>query len=123
MTRAIKDTNQDVTGGKCVRDDKKNLTISYKAKLHAWKEHYQRLLNAEFPWDKNFLDNSVAVEGPAIFVTENMVTDVIKKMKQGKAGEPSGVIVEMIKGMKDSFIINCNKEKAMQQIVGTIGDL
>ena len=52
-----------------------------------------------------------------------MVTDVIKKIKQGKAGEPSGVIVEMIKDVKDSFIINCNKEKAMQQIVGTIGDL
>ena len=26
-----------------------------------------------------------------------MVTDAIKKMKQGKAGEPSGLIVEMFK--------------------------
>ena len=65
-----------------------------------------------------------------------MVTDAIKKMKQGKAGGPSGVIVEMIKaggretvtaiselmnqiiyekgipeGWKDSFIINCYKGK------------
>ena len=37
-------------------------------------------------------NNSAAVERPAIFVTKNMVTDAIKKMKQGKAGGPSGVI-------------------------------
>ena len=65
-----------------------------------------------------------------------MVTEVIKKMKQGKTGGPSGVIVEMIKAggretvtaisehvnqsiyeenipedWKDSFIINCCKGK------------
>ena len=49
MARAIKDTNRDVTGENCVCDDKGNLTISDEAKLHAWKEHYQRLLNVEFP--------------------------------------------------------------------------
>ena len=65
--------------------------------LHAWTEHYQRLLNVEFPWDKNSLNNSAAVEGPVIFVTENIVTDVINKMNQGKADGPLGVIVEMIK--------------------------
>ena len=95
-----------------------------------------RLLNVKFPWDKNSLSNSTAVEGPAIFITENMVTDTIKKMKQGKAGGPSGVIVELIKtggreavtaiselvnqiiykenipeDWKDSFIINCCKGK------------
>ena len=97
MAQAIKDTNKDVTGEKCLRDDKGNLTISDEAKLHAWKEYYQRLLNVQFPWDKNSLNNSTGVERPAIFVTENIVTEAIKKMKQGKAGRPSGVIVEMIK--------------------------
>ena len=67
-----------------------------KAQLCAWKECYQRLLNVEFPWDKNSLNNSAAVEGPAIFVTEDMVTDGIKKMKQGKAGGPPEVTVELI---------------------------
>ena len=97
MAQAIKDTNKDVTGEKCLRDYKGNLTISDEAKLHAWKEHYQRVLNVEFPWDKNSLNNSTGVERPAIFVTENIVTEAIKKMKEGKAGGPSGVIVEMIK--------------------------
>ena len=73
MARAIKDTNKDVTGEKCVCDNKGNLAISDKAKLHAWTEHYQRLLNVEFPWDKNSLNNSAAVEGSDIFVTENIV--------------------------------------------------
>ena len=72
-------------------------TISDEAKLHAWKEDYQKLLNVEFAWDKNSLNNSVAVEGPAIFITENMVTDAIKMMKQGKTGGPPRVMVEMIK--------------------------
>ena len=53
-------------------------------------------LNVEFPWDTS-LNNSAAVEGPAIFLTENMVTEAIKKMKQGKTGGPQGVIVEIIK--------------------------
>ena len=135
MARAIKDTNKDVTGEKCVHDDKGYLR-SDEAKLHAWKEHYQRLSNVEFPWNKNSLNNSAAVEGPAIFITKNMVTDAIKNMKQGKAGGPSGVIVEMIKGggretvtaiselvnqiiyeqnfpedWNDSFIIDCHKGK------------
>ena len=81
MARAIKDTYKDVTGEKCVRDDKGNLIITDEAKLRAWNEQYQRLLNVEFPWNKNSLNNSAAVEGPAIFVTENIVTEAIKKMK------------------------------------------
>ena len=77
------------------------------------------------------------------------MTEAIKKMKQGKAGGPSGVIVEMIKAggretgtvitelvnlviyeenipedfIRTSFIINFYKGKVMQQIVGTIEDL
>ena len=57
MARAIKDTSKDVTREKCVCDDKWNLTTSDEAKFHAWKEHYQRVLNVEFLWDKNFLNN------------------------------------------------------------------
>ena len=106
IVRAIKDTNKDVTGENCIRDDKGNLTKSDEAKLHAWKEQYQRLLNVEFPWDNNYLNNSAAFERPTIFVTENIVTEAIKKMKQGKAGELSLVIVEMIKaGGRDCY---CN---------------
>ena len=96
MAQAIKDTNKNVTREKCARDDKGNPTLNDESKLRAWKEGYQRLLNVEFPWNTNSLNNSAAVKGPAIFVTEDMVTDGIKTMKQGKAGGPSEVIVELI---------------------------
>ena len=33
IARAIKDTNKDVTEGKCVRNDKENLTLSDEARL------------------------------------------------------------------------------------------
>ena len=33
IARVIKDTNKDVSEGKCVRNDKENLTLSNKAKL------------------------------------------------------------------------------------------
>ena len=59
MPQTIKDTNKDVTGDKCVCDDKQNLTITDEAKLHAWKEHYQRLFNVEFPWDKNSQEDEI----------------------------------------------------------------
>ena len=76
--------------------------------MHAWKEHYERLLNVEFPWGKNSVNNSAAVEGPAMFVAGDIVTDAIKKLKQGKAGEPLGVIVEMIKtGGRETVIRAC----------------
>ena len=80
MALVIKDTNKDVTREKCVRNDRRNLTISDEAKLRDWKEHYQRLLSVEFPWDKNSLNNLAVAEGPAISVTEDMVTDAIKKI-------------------------------------------
>ena len=84
MIQTVKDTNKDVTGEKCFGDDKGNLTINCGAKLHVWKAHYQRHLHVEFPQDRSPLNKSAGVEGTAIFVTENIVTEVIKKMKQKK---------------------------------------
>ena len=148
MAWTIKYANKDVTREKYVRDDKGNLTISDEAKLHVWKEHYQRLLNIEFPWHKNSLNNSQQLKD-LLYSLQRIRWHAIKKMKKEKVGGPSGVIVEMIKvfgretvtaiselvnhiiyeensleDWKDSFIINCYyKKKVMQQIVGTLGAL
>lgn len=83
---------------------------------------YQRFQNVEFPWNKNSLNNTEAVEGSAIFITEHMIA-AIKKIKQWKEGRPSGVIEEIVKARgreigtamtvlvnkdwKYSFIIDC----------------
>ena len=56
-----------------------NVCGKAKGGQDGWKDHYQRVLNVEFSWDKNSINNIVAVEGPAIFATKVMVTDAITK--------------------------------------------
>ena len=45
--------NQDVTGEKCIRSDDSNLFLDDASKKLAWKQHYEQLLNTEFPWSQN----------------------------------------------------------------------
>ena len=88
--------NQDVIGEKCVMNDAGNLSIDKESKRTAWKEHYEGLLNEEFPWNPNHL-NADPVEGPPIQITIEMVATAIAKMKPGKAAGPSGIVAEMLK--------------------------
>ena len=39
------------TGKKPVKNDAGQLALDEDAKRAAWKEHYERLLNVEFPWN------------------------------------------------------------------------
>ena len=41
--------NQDVMGDKPVKNDAGQLSLDEEAKKEAWREHYERLLNVEFP--------------------------------------------------------------------------
>ena len=75
----MKGENQDIVGDKCVRDDNGNLAIDDQAKLAAWKTHYERLLNVEFDWDRDSLDEQPAVEGPPIYITTEMVANALQK--------------------------------------------
>ena len=45
-------TNQSVVGDRCVKNVRGVLATSDREKHLAWKEHYQRPLNAKFEWDK-----------------------------------------------------------------------
>ena len=62
------------------------------AKKTAWKQHYEHLLNVEFPWNAENL-SSVPIVGPPILITSEMVLKAINKMKSGKAAGPSGVVI------------------------------
>ena len=96
IAKQMRKDNQDIIGDKCVKDDSGNLSTDIEAKKAAWKQHYERLLNEEFPWNSNNLTaNSVA--GPPILITVDMVSKAIAKMKPGKAAGPSGVVAEMLK--------------------------
>ena len=83
--RRMKNENQDIVGEKCTKDDDDNLAFDDKSKLAAWKCHYEKLLNVEFPWDSNTLSEEQLFQEPPIRITTEMVSESLSKMKKGKA--------------------------------------
>ena len=53
IARQMVKTNVDVVGDKCVTNDDGELACTDSEKLSAWKQHYEKLLNEEFPWEKD----------------------------------------------------------------------
>ena len=89
--------NQDVMGEKPVKNDAGKLSLDEESKKEAWKEHYERLLNVEFPWNLEDLSEESPVEGPSEPITLEMITKAITKMASGKAAGPSGIVAEILK--------------------------
>ena len=89
--------NQDVMGEKPVKNDAGQLSLDEESKKEAWKEHYERLLYAEFPWNPEDLSEESPVEDPSEPITLEMTTKAITKMASGKAAGPSGIVAEMLK--------------------------
>ena len=89
--------NNDIVGEKCIQDDSGKLAYSNEEKKKTWKQHYQRLLNVEFPCSEEDLSVADPVLVPPTLVTREMVEKSINKMKKGKAPGPSGVVTEMLK--------------------------
>ena len=85
-------SNQDVMGEKPVKNDAGQLLLDEESKKEAWKEHYERLLNVEFPWNPEDLSEESPVEGPSEPITLEMITKAITKMASGKAAGPSGIV-------------------------------
>ena len=90
--------NIDVVGDNLLAGE---MSMSEDSKQKAWLEHYQRLLNVEFDWDPDHLSYQSPVEGPPIPITIDMVKKAISQMKAGKAPDPSGIVVEMIRAAGD----------------------
>lgn len=136
IAKQMKRENQDVIGEKCIRDDDGVMALDDESKKTAWKQHYERLLNVEFPWNPDHLSPAHPVSGAPVQITEKMVQESIKRMKVGKAAGPSGIVAEMLKASgekcfglitelmnhiikegctpgdwNESFIVNCYKGK------------
>ena len=77
-------------GEKPVKNDAGQLSLDEEAKKEAWREHYERLLNIEFPWNPEDLSEESPVEGPSEPITLEMITKAISKMA-------SGIVAEMLK--------------------------
>ena len=69
----------------CIQGDDDNLSLDDTSKKLAWKQHYERLLNIEFPW--SHVDPVVS---PAQFITP-------KTLKEWESGWTPGVVADMLK--------------------------
>ena len=47
--------NRDVVGAGCVRDNSGKIVVEEDRLLEVWKEHYDRISNEEFSWDREGL--------------------------------------------------------------------
>ena len=72
-------TNQDVVGEKCVKIDAGELSLSGDQKMKSLVEYYSRLLNVEFDWLSDTLDNVAPTSGPPPPVTTALINKAIKK--------------------------------------------
>ena len=97
LAKQMRRDNQDVIGEKPVKNDAGQLSLDEEAKKEAWREHYERLLNVEFPWNPEDLSEESPVEGQSEPITLEMITKAISKMASGKAAGPSGIVAEMLK--------------------------
>ena len=97
LAKQMRRDNQDVMGEKPVKNDAGQLSLDEESKKEAWKEHYERLLNVELPWNPEDLSEESPVEGPSEPITLEMITKAITKMASGKAAGPSGIVAEMLK--------------------------
>ena len=92
--------SQDIIGKKCTRGYDGKLSLNDSSKKLAWKQHYERYLNIEFPWSQN-LPHVDLVPGPAQFITPDDVLKSLRCIKNGKAAGPSCVPAEMLQAAPD----------------------
>ena len=101
IARQMVKTNADVVGDKCVTNDDGELACTDSEKLSAWKQHYEKLLNEEFPWEKEHLVHKEPCQGPHPKIEREWVKVALQQMKDGKAVGTSGIAAEMLKAAGD----------------------
>ena len=62
--------------------------------------NYARLLNEEFPWDKENLVLEDPVFGPQPQTNKGSVKYALTRMEKGKVSRTSGVVMEMLLAWK-----------------------
>ena len=97
MARQVKNESKDIVGEQCVRDDNGRIMINNEEIKKAWREHYNRLLNVEYEWNRRDLEVLEPVAGPWPCIERETVDRAIGKMKLGKAPGVSELTAEMLK--------------------------
>ena len=72
-------------------------TFIDEEKKRAWKIYHEKLLNTEFPWDRNSLSLADTITSIPYSLDKDIVRVSISKIKNRKATELSDVVSEMVK--------------------------
>src|SRR5208282_878816 len=88
--------NNAVVGSGSVKDRDGNIAVDDSRIKEVWKEYFEKLLNEEFEWDKELLEDASPTSGPAERITEEEVRVALAKTKVGKAAGPTGLVSEML---------------------------
>ncbi len=89
--------NREVTESSCIKNKDGKIVTDECSVRKIWKEHFDKLLNEEFEWDRNGLPSTDMVCGPCEIITPEEVKVAIGEMKIGKATGPSGVDQKCLK--------------------------
>ena len=99
---------KDVVGNSSMKNTRGELVTDESEIREVWSSYFEKLLNEEFEWNRDFLkdwqeDESSTAES-AELITEQEVKLAIKQMKKGKAAGPSGVTAEMLQAAGEAGI-------------------
>jgi len=88
-------SNNDVVVSGSVKDREGDIAI-YNSRIgQVWKDYFEKLLNEEFEWNKDILEDASQSSGPGERITDEEVRAAIAKAKVGKAAGPTGLVSEM----------------------------
>lgn len=104
IAKQITRQNKDVTESSCIKDSDGRIVTDECKIRQVWREYFDKLLNEEYPWDRDHLSSEDAVCGPSERITPEEVKAAVAKMKIGKAAGPSGVVSEMLKAAGEDGI-------------------
>ena len=98
----------NVVGNSSIKNTWRDLVTDESEVREVWSSYFEKLLNEEYEWNRDFLndfqeDESSTVESGEL-ITEQEVKIAIKQMKKGKAAGPSGVTAEMLQAAGEAGI-------------------
>lgn len=93
------------------RDINENVLEEEKNILQRWREHFQLTLNVDTPSEEEDQDNQVNDRTFSENVTDDFapemgeIWEIIRKMKNGRAGGEDDIVIELIKLSKTELLI------------------
>ena len=81
-----------ISASQAIKNYAGQLSLDKEVKKEAWKEHYECLLNDEFPWNPDDLLEESPVEDQSELINTEIITKAISKMDLGKAARLSDIV-------------------------------